>query len=85
MYMYLSTNDNSLIDYVSVSEELFPFINNFTVHDMHSFSPHLPTSIAFKLNYFTSHQKVDSIKVEKIAGHMNLFTICNQKLLNYIR
>ena len=54
---YVSINCNSFMDYVLVSDDLFPFINNFTVQDMHSFSPHLTISVEFKLNYITSQKK----------------------------
>ena len=67
----MSTNGNSLIDYVLVPEELFPFINNFTVHDMHSFSPHLPISVELKLDYILLHRRrqIPLITLENSRSH----------------
>ena len=63
-YTYVSTNCNSIMDYVLVSEELFPFINNFTVQDMHSFSPHLTISVYFKL------LQLEIPKLDTIVNHI---------------
>ena len=49
-FTYMSVNGHSLIDYVVCSEELFPCISNFVVHDIQSHSHHTPIQINFSTN-----------------------------------
>ena len=47
---FMTDNGQSLIDYVLVTPELFPFIHNFVVHDFHSLSPHAPIQVIFNFD-----------------------------------
>ena len=45
----ISRNGNCLIDYVLCSQELFPFISEFIVHDVYTFSNHTPIKVSFNI------------------------------------
>ena len=44
-FINITTNDKSVIDYALASVDIFPVISTFNVHDMFSFSTHLPISV----------------------------------------
>lgn len=45
----ISSNGNSLIDYVLCSCDLFPLIKDFIVHDLYTFSTHVPLQVSFSV------------------------------------
>jgi exonuclease III len=66
-FTYISNNGNSLIDYAILSQDLFPIIDNFYVHDLFTFSPHRPIELDLKLNYFVSIENNDQHVTEKLV------------------
>lgn len=50
-FTFMSALGSSLIDYVIASQELFPLIRDFVVHDIFTFSLHTPIQVNFNVNY----------------------------------
>ena len=65
-YTFMSSNGNSLIDYVLLSEDMFPVIKRFTVHDISTFSPHRPISIDLYMSYEQSNTAPKFVEVERL-------------------
>ena len=62
----MSTLDSSLIDYVIASQELFPLIRDFVVHDIFTFSPHTPIQVNFNVNYKRNDCSEERFETKKI-------------------
>ena len=65
-FTFMSANGQSMIDYVLMSHDLFPLINNFIVHDFYSCSAHAPIQLNIDVNYYHPIPEEYGIKVEKI-------------------
>ena len=52
-FTFLSNLGKSVIDYAILSQDLFPLVSNFIVHDLHTFSHHKPVQLNF--NFKCNH------------------------------
>jgi exonuclease III len=67
-YTNMSANGNSLIDYVICSQDLFPFISNFRVHDSQTCSTHVPIEVCIKTKYtYLNDFNLCTTKVDKLV------------------
>ena len=78
----MSSNGNSLIDYVICSYELFPFISEFIVHDVYTCSTHAPIQISFDVfcenvlcnNVISANVCKLRFKEEKLIDYKNIMS-----------
>lgn len=80
-YTNMSTNGNSLIDYVICSHDLFPFISNFRVHDSHTCSTHVPIEVCFNAKYtYLNDLNLCTSKVDKLIWNSEKVTEFKDKI-----
>ena len=70
-HYYITTNGKSLIDYALVSVDLFSVKSIFKVHDMFSFSSHLPISVNLCFTCPNVEDTEEEIVIDKIVWDEN--------------
>lgn len=64
---YMSPNGQSLIDYVLLSQSLFPLVKDFVVHDFYSCSTHAAIQLNLEVNYDQSGHVDEFYKYKQIV------------------
>ena len=67
----MSSTGECLIYYAIVSQDIFPILNDFIVHEMYSCSPHVPIQINLKVKYKQPDSPDDSFCVNKLIWDDN--------------
>ena len=70
-HYYITTNGKSLIDYALASVDLFSVKSIFKVHDMFSFSSHLPISVNLCFTCPNVEDTEEEIVIDKIVWDEN--------------
>ena len=72
-FTFMSSLGESLIDYALMSQDLFPLINNFIVHDFYSCSTHAPIQLDLIVNYVINDDNDDNenIRLSKLSWDNN--------------
>jgi len=71
-YTFMSTIGSSMIDYALCSIDFFPNIHAFNVHDMFSFSSHVPISVKLKISHNIDEENIsEKININKIVWDNN--------------
>ena len=65
-YTFLSSKGSSLIDYVLMSESLFPYVSSFIIHDLYDCSSHVPVQVSFKVQIDTTNIEQGNVNIEKL-------------------
>ena len=65
-FTFASHNGQSLIDYVLLSQSLFPLVSDFVVHDFYSCSTHAPIQLNLNVKYNQPAREDDGYKSDKI-------------------
>lgn len=65
-FTFMSNNGQSLIDYVLLSQSLFPLVSDFVVHDFYSCSTHAPIQLNMSVKYSQPVHDDGGYKSDKI-------------------
>ena len=83
-YTLMSANGQSLIDYAVMSQDIFPVITNFVVHELHSCSTHVPIQINFKVSYELPEKANESFNIDKLIWDNSKLAIFMDKISSEI-
>ena len=64
-YTFLSSKGSGLIDYVLMSESLFPYVSSFIIHDLYDCSSHVLVQVSFTVQIDTTHTEQGKVNIEK--------------------
>ncbi|MCG8046841.1 MAG: hypothetical protein N0E48_14600 [Candidatus Thiodiazotropha endolucinida] len=65
-FTFMSATGQSLIDYVIISQDIFPIVTAFVVHELHPCSSHVPIQINLKVNYKIPESPDETIYVDRL-------------------
>ena len=83
-YTFMSANGQSLIDCALMSQDIFPLITNFAVHELYTCSTQVPIQINFKVSYELPGRADEDFNIDKLLWDNSKLAIFMDKISSEI-